>query len=155
MDIACMYTTKSGAKRMLVSHFSTGKQICSKKNGYLHEKVIILSSWYWLYLNFLESICFNEIVWEKNVGETNRRESVSIWVINFCLLIQIPYCNCYDFLQVGCRRRQRPRSQTMPKTEAATTKHQVSWTCMYLNESDSIQSSTVIKVLIVMQFVVQ
>lgn len=38
---------------------------------------------------------------------------------------------CYNyFLQVGCRRRQRLRSQTMPKIKAATTMHQVSWTCM-------------------------
>ena len=31
MGIACMYTTKSGAKRMVVSHFSTGKQRFSSK----------------------------------------------------------------------------------------------------------------------------
>jgi hypothetical protein len=70
-----MYTTKSGAKRMLVSHFSSGKQIfCSKKNGYLQEKVIVLSSWYWLYLNFLKMKLFEK----RMLGETDRRESVSM-----------------------------------------------------------------------------
>ncbi|KAB8546935.1 hypothetical protein FH972_025616 [Carpinus fangiana] len=34
MGIACMYATKSGATRMLVSHFSTGEQrFSSKKNA--------------------------------------------------------------------------------------------------------------------------
>lgn len=34
MDITCICTTKSGAKRLLISYFSSGKQIC-----YLQKKV--------------------------------------------------------------------------------------------------------------------
>jgi hypothetical protein len=66
MGIACMYTTKSGAKRMLVSHFSTGKQRSTLMLLFLlytcmffHEPLLDFKVLSHFHLNdFMSLVCF-------------------------------------------------------------------------------------------------
>jgi hypothetical protein len=64
MDITCICTMKSGAKRILVSYFSYGKQICCsrKKLMVLACTLIVLNFKVFFFFFFLESTVINFLV---------------------------------------------------------------------------------------------
>jgi hypothetical protein len=107
MGIACMYTTKSGAKQMLVSHFSTGKQrFSSKKNGkqsyYCCIHVCFFMSHCWILKSYLTSTLMILCPLYALQGEPPSCYKLAVSIIQNCAEKLEPYvCGFQAHKRVG------------------------------------------------------